>query len=283
MIEHIIMQPAALDKLCAQLRGSPWLALDTEFIRDQTYYPQLCLLQISNAAHAACIDLPQLMTHLDPLLTLISDPGSMKIWHAARQDLEIFQYQWQHIPTPFFDTQSAADVLGYGQQLSYAHLVQSLLDITLSKDQSLADWAARPLSSQQIRYALDDVVYLGRLYTRLSAALSTEQTQQLAQRQAPLHQAETYFPPPDEIWRRIRGHNRLRADERQRLKPLAAWRERQARQHNVPRQWVLTDRALLKSCRLSSATEQLAFIAHRMKSSSDPRLRHIALPELKTS
>ncbi len=282
MIEYIITQPATLDKLCTQLHGSPWLALDTEFIRDHTYYPQLCLLQISNAAYAACIDLQQLATHLDPLLALISDPDIMKIWHAARQDLEIFQYQWQHIPTPFFDTQSAADILGYGQQLSYTHLVQSLLGITLNKDQSRTDWAARPLSTHQIRYALDDVVYLGRLYTRLSAALSAEQTQQLAQRQAPLHLAETYFPPPDEIWRRIKGHNRLRADEQRRLKPLAAWRERQARQHNVPRQWLLTDRALLKTCRLSSATEQLAFIEQRIKSSSDPRLQHIALPELKT-
>ena len=277
MIEHVITQSAALDTLCAQLRGSPWLALDTEFIRDRTYYPQLCLLQISNATHAACIDLQQL-DHLAPLLSLVYDTGIMKIWHAARQDLEIFQHQWDCIPTPFFDTQSAADILGHGQQLSYAYLVQTLLGISLSKDQSRTDWAMRPLNSHQVRYALDDVIYLGGLYTRLSAALSAEQMQQLAQRQAPLYQANTYFPPPDEMWRKVKGYHRLRADERCRLKPLAAWRERQARQHNVPRQWLLTDRTLLKICCLDSTTERLAYIKRQLKRNPDPKLQCISSP-----
>ncbi|MEL6710134.1 MAG: HRDC domain-containing protein [Pseudomonadota bacterium] len=277
MIEHVITQPAELDRLCSQLRGSLWLALDTEFIRDRTYYPQLCLLQISNATHAACIDLQQL-PHPESLLALIYDPGITKVWHASRQDLEIFQHCWKYIPTPFFDTQMAAELLGYGQQLSYAHLVQTVLGTTLDKDQSRTDWAARPLSAYQVRYALDDVVYLGKLYTRLSAALSPEQTRQLAQRQAPLHQAETYFPPPDEMWRRVKGRNRLRAGARRRLKRLAAWREVQARRHDVPRQWLLTDQALCKVCRLDAVDEQMNYLDHHLKNSSDPRMQHVILP-----
>ena len=262
-----------------QLRGSPWLALDTEFIRDRTYYPQLCLLQISNATHAACIDLQQ-WVHPEPLLALIYDPNIMKVWHAARQDLEIFQHRWKKIPTPFFDTQFAADVLGYGQQLSYAHLVQTVLGTTLNKDQSRTDWSARPLNAHQVRYALDDVVYLGRLYTCLSAALSSAQTQQLAQQQAPLHQADTYFPPPGDMWRKIKGHNRLRAGERHRLKPLAAWREEQARQLDVPRQWLLTDRVLCQACRLERVTDRVGFIERQLKTNTDPRLCHVRPPSL---
>jgi ribonuclease D len=277
VIEQVITQSAALDTLCQQLRGSPWLALDTEFIRERTYYPRLCLLQISNPIRAACIDLQQL-TDPQPLLTLLCDPGITKVWHAARQDLEILQYRWQCIPTPFVDTQIAAEILGYGQQLSYAHLVQSLLGISLDKDQSRTNWAARPLSAQQIRYALDDVVYLGRLFTRLSAELSAAQAQQLAQRQASLHQAETYFPPPDEMWRKVKGYAKLNAAARQCLRALAAWREVQARQHDLPRQWLLTDRALLKICRLGAAAERYAAIQHQLKNNSDPRLQRVHLP-----
>ena len=248
MQEHYIADTAALEQLCKTLRGSTWLALDTEFIREKTYYPQLCLLQISNGEIAACVD-PLAIDQLQPLLEILNDPQIVKVWHAARQDLEIFQHHWKQIPTPLFDTQLAAAQLDYGSQIGYANLVKHCLDIDLPKDQSRTDWASRPLNEQQIRYALDDVIYLGILYLRLRAELTERQQRQLTVQQAVLLEPETYAPKPEDVWRKIKGRKTLRGAQQQALQTLAAWRENQARQQDVPRKWLMSDHAMLASCR----------------------------------
>jgi len=246
--EDYIADTAALEAFCQTIQGSAWLALDTEFIRQTTYYPQFCLLQISNGVVAACID-PLAIDQLQPLLDIVYDPNIVKVWHAARQDLEVFQHRWQRIPSPVFDTQLAAAQLGYADQIGYADLVQTVCHIPLPKDQSRTDWMTRPLTVQQIRYALDDVVYLGALYLHLQAALTKAQQRQLAIQQAHLLLPETYAPTPEEVWRKIKGHKRLNKDQLLILQRLATWREKQARQQDVPRQWLLSDRAMLAQCR----------------------------------
>jgi ribonuclease D len=248
MPEYYIDNTTTLEQLCNTLQGSPWLALDTEFIREKTYYPQLCLLQISNGKTAACID-PLAINQLQPLLDILYDPQIVKVWHAARQDLEIFQHHWHQIPTPLFDTQMAAAQLDYGSQIGYANLVKHCLNIDLPKDQSRTDWAARPLNEQQIRYALDDVIYLGTLYLRLNAKLTERQQRQLNVQQAVLLEPETYAPKPEDVWRKIKGRKTLRGAQQQALQTLAAWRENQARQQDVPRKWLMTDHEMLTTCR----------------------------------
>ena len=248
MDEYYIADAAGLTTCCDMLSGSTWLALDTEFIRDSTYYPQLCLLQISNGDIAVCID-PLAIDQLQPLLDIVYDPQIVKVWHAARQDLEIFQHHWNRIPTPLFDTQLAAAQLNYGSQIGYANLVKHCLDIELPKDQTRTDWAARPLGKQQIRYALDDVIYLGTLYQQLQATMTDRQHQQLNKQQAVLLEPETYAPQPEHVWRKIKGRKTLRGAQQRTLQVLAAWRENQARRHNIPRKWLMTDQAMVTLCR----------------------------------
>ena len=155
---YIVDQPA-LNDFCADLRGVSWLALDTEFIREQTYYPQLCLIQIASADRVACID-PLALPSLDPLLDLLYDPAITKVLHAAQQDLEIFYHLRGAVPTPVFDTQLAALVLGHGSQIGYAALVQQLLGVELDKTHTRANWRHRPLAPEWLAYAAADVGYL---------------------------------------------------------------------------------------------------------------------------
>ena len=164
--------PQALDELCAQLRGSAWITLDTEFIRERTYYPQLCLIQVANESVIACID-PLALPDLAPLEALLADPQVLKVLHAASQDLEIFYHRMGRVPAPLFDTQVAASVLGLGEQIGYGRLVQELLGVELDKSHSRTDWSRRPLEPEQLRYAADDVRYLLQLYPRMQTELAS--------------------------------------------------------------------------------------------------------------
>ena len=166
MPELFIDQPEQLAAFAASIKSSSWLALDTEFIREKTYFPRLCLLQISDGETSACID-PLAVADLSPLLEVLFDTRITKVFHAAGQDLEIFYNEWQRLPLPLFDTQPAAALLGYGEQIGYAGLIQKTLDIDLPKDHSRTDWARRPLGKEQLRYALDDVIYLGQAYQKI--------------------------------------------------------------------------------------------------------------------
>ncbi|MBD3669210.1 MAG: ribonuclease D, partial [Gammaproteobacteria bacterium] len=154
---------ATLDELCAQLSGSQWLTLDTEFIREETYYPQLCLIQIGNDDVIACVD-PIALDDLSPLLDLLYRDDITKVLHAARQDMEIFHKLRGHPPGNLFDTQIAATLLGQGDQIGYGNLVKAMLDVELDKAHSRTDWSKRPLSPEQLEYAADDVRYLRDIY-----------------------------------------------------------------------------------------------------------------------
>ena len=230
-----------LPELCQQLKGSKWLALDTEFIRDKSYYPKFCLLQISNGTIAACID-PLAIDDLSELVDIIYDNSIVKIFHAGRQDLEIFHLIWGKLPHPLFDTQIAATLLGLGDQIGYANLVQKITGRELEKGHSRTDWSQRPLNEEQLRYALDDVIYLGDIYLDISTKLkSFGRESWLDEDFSELANPATYTIDPDSMWQRIKGNQRLKGVQLAVLQKLAAWREQQAERADRPRRWILKD------------------------------------------
>ncbi len=249
MSELFIDQPEQLTAFVARIKSSPWLALDTEFIREKTYFPRLCLLQISDGNTAACID-PLALTDLTPLLEVLFDTSITKIFHAARQDLEIFFNEWQRLPLPLFDTQPAAALLGYGEQIGYAGLIQKTLNIDLPKDHSRTDWARRPLGKEQLRYALDDVIYLGQAYEKMLLQLeSLGRLDWLDNDFAQLSDEKTYTPDPMNMWKKAKGRQHLKGVKLAVLQQLAAWREQQAVKRNLPRRWVLKDEVMIDLAR----------------------------------
>jgi ribonuclease D len=246
---------AALSALCSELRHQtqhqPWLALDTEFMREKTYFPQLCLLQVGTAETVACID-PLILTDLTPLLELIYDSSITKVFHAAHQDLEIFYHLTQAVPAPIFDTQVAAPLLGHPSQAGYAALVQDILGITLNKGHARTDWARRPLSEAQLSYAADDVRYLGQVYVKLREQLEAEKRlswlkDDFARQADPAR----YEYAPDLAWKRIRATKRMRGKALAIVQTLAAWREQKARDKNLPRNWLLRDDTLCDLAQLA--------------------------------
>jgi len=244
-----IVDQAALTEFCTRLRGVSWIALDTEFIREQTFYPQLCLIQIATPDQIACVD-PLALPSLDCLLDLLYDPAITKVLHAAHQDLELFYHLRGAAPVPVFDTQLAALVLGQGHQLSYAALVQQLLGVELDKAHTRADWRHRPLAPEWLAYAADDVRYLRGLYPRQLAALRERGwLEALAEDFQALCHPDRYRLQPREAWRRIREHDRLSGVQRAVLRALAAWREERATAHDRPRRWILGDAVLLELAR----------------------------------
>lgn len=241
---------AALAELCTTLRRHPWLTLDTEFIREKTYRPRLCLIQVANPEVVACID-PLALDDLGPLLDIFYDPRILKVFHAARQDLEIFHELRGTLPQPLFDTQVAATLLGQGEQVGYAALVQEELGIALDKGHARTDWCQRPLSAEQLSYAADDVRYLRDVYQRQRQRLETlGRLAWLEEDFAALSDPALYTNPPQLAWQRVKGSNRLKGVQLAVLQQLAAWREERARQHDKPRRWIVADDPLLDMARL---------------------------------
>lgn len=241
--------PSALTALCERLTGAKWLALDTEFHREKTYYPEFCLLQLATADFVACVD-PLALKDLGPLLAILDCPDVIKVFHAARQDLEIFYHLTNRVPGPIFDTQLAAPLLGHPDQMGYGALVHAVLGVSLGKGHARADWSRRPLPHKQLEYALDDVRYLAKLYPRLREELaSRNRLHWLDEEFAALTDTGAYSNPPAAAWRRIRGTDRLRAPQLAVLQHLAAWREQTAQQENRPRNWLIRDDILLDIAR----------------------------------
>ncbi len=233
-----------LQSLSAQLRSSDWLALDTEFMRERTYYPQLCLVQIAAPDVVACIDILALTT-FEPLLELLLDPHIVKVMHSARQDLEMLFHLCGRVPTPIFDTQLAASFNGLPDQAGYATVVKSLLGVSLAKSHTRADWSQRPLSAAALQYAADDVRYLRDIYLRLKQDLERQgRLAWLDAEHAVLTDPATYHPDPSTAWQRLRGLQRLDSRRLAAAKLLAAWREQQAMDRNLPRQWIFKDEVL---------------------------------------
>lgn len=241
----IIKTQKELDDLCAALQGKPYIALDTEFLRDKTYYSRLCLLQIAAPGVEACA-LDPIETDLDwsGLMALMDDPAIVKVFHAARQDLEIFHDLYQRLPVPIFDTQVAAMVLGYGDQVAYHALVKDLTGHELEKSAQFTDWSRRPLSQKQLTYALDDVIYLCQIYEKLKAQL--EQKNRLhwvKEEMAFLTSHSTYESHPEDAWKRIKLRN-PKPEALAILRVLSEWREREAQSRNIPRGRFVKDEAI---------------------------------------
>ena len=245
----------ALTQLCEQLKGCSWLAVDTEFERSNTYYPELCLLQVASNEITAVID-PLAIANLEPIYDVLYDPLIIKVFHAARQDLEIFFHIKGEIPVPLFDTQIAASLLNYDKHIGYANLIREILDVELSKTLTRTNWKRRPLSRSQLEYAANDVIYLGQIYELFLAKLiKSEQLSLLDEEFNALAKPEVYQPDPENMWRKIRAARKLKGNVLNVLQQLAAWREITARAENQPRNWILHDNTLVEMARLLPANQ----------------------------
>jgi ribonuclease D len=243
-----------LTGLCDRIRQASWIALDTEFLREKTYYPKFCLLQIATPQWVACVD-PLAIKNLKPLLDVIALPNIVKVLHSCRQDLEIFHQLTGQVPMPVFDTQIAAPLLGFQENPGYAMLVSSFLNVNLSKAHTRTDWSLRPLSADQLQYAADDVIYLCQIYLKMTEQLGKlGRLQWLESDFALLGRSELYQLPPEQAWLKIRGKNKLTGKQLSVLQALAEWRERSAQQENKPRNWLLSDDLLMELAKLQPTT-----------------------------
>ena len=228
------------------LARSDFVALDTEFMRESTYYPKLCLVQLASLDYCAVID-PLAITDLKDLWSFLTDRSRLKILHAARQDLEVLAVHAPHAGpmAPIFDTQIAAALLGLSAQIGYGALVSARLNHSLAKGHTRADWSKRPLSPEQIEYAADDVRYLAPLYVHLRAELAERnRLDWLEQETRELETPDLHKVEPHLAWRRLKGLDRLKPEQRAAAKLLAQWREELAVRHDKPRGWILADEAL---------------------------------------
>jgi ribonuclease D len=242
---------AGLMELCDRLRGQPVLALDTEFLREKTYRAQLCLLQVAAEGVVACVD-PLAIDSLDPLLDIIYDPSVIKVMHSARQDMEIFYDMRGELPKPLFDSQVAATLLGYGEQVGYANLVKGMLGVELDKMHTRTDWTQRPLDEAQIEYAADDVRYLFKMYFQQVEILEAKNRLDWLQEDFDeLTNIITYSPPEETLWKRVKGRQKLKGVQLAILRDLAVWREDQAKKINRPRRWVLKDDVMVDISRFA--------------------------------
>lgn len=239
-----------LVQLCAQLEGSPFIAVDTEFVRERTYYPQLALIQVANSAVIACID-PLAIDDLTPLKKLLADTRTTKVFHAASQDMEVFYHLFGELPAPLYDTQIAATLQGLGDQIGYAALVQEMLGVELDKSHSRTDWLQRPLSDSQISYAEDDVRYLAQLYPmQRQQLLELGRLEWLDDDFNLMGDPCRYRPNPASAWLRIKGLNKLRGVQLAVLERLGVWREERAMEKDQPRRRIAADETLLDIAKL---------------------------------
>lgn len=244
-IHPLITDSKDLAQLCERLARSPWIAIDTEFMRESTYWPDLCLVQIADAQEAAAIDPKAPGLDLSPLLDLlVENEDVLKVFHAGGQDLEIIYNLTGKTPFPLFDTQIAAMALGLGEQIGYGNLVDAWMGVTLDKGARFTDWGRRPLDRRQIDYAIADVTYLIQIFPKMLERLrKTGRGDWLDQEMERLANPGNYENRPEDAWRRVRISSR-KPDVLGRLKALAAWREREARDKNIPRGRIVKDETL---------------------------------------
>ena len=242
----LIADTDALTAFCQRQAGANFLAVDTEFMRDKTYWPQLCLVQVAGPEEAAAIDPLAPGMDLAPLLDLMFDERIVKVFHAARQDVEIFYHLTGRIPEPLFDTQVAAMVCGFGEAVSYENLASKLAGARIDKSSRFTDWAQRPLTQRQLTYALSDVTHLRPTYEKLRRRLERSgRGEWLNDEMNVLLEPSTYRLDPVEAWRRFKirgGSGRFLAV----LQEVAAWRERAAQDKDMPRGRILRDEAILE-------------------------------------
>ncbi|WP_052501507.1 ribonuclease D [Thiomicrospira microaerophila] len=235
----------ALLKICDHLANQAWLAIDTEFIRKDTYYPILALVQICTAEDELILVDPLPIDDLSPLWQLMANPKICKVFHSARQDIEVLFQLGQTMPQNLFDTQIAGVFLGYGDMAGFARVVEAEFSVILDKSMSRTNWLKRPLSEAQIQYALDDVRYLAPWYRKLQNTLTDEQKQALHDDIQQMLQPSLYTIDPDQAWLKVKGTKGFNAKRLGLVKALAAWREEQAVRQNLPRKWVINDEVIV--------------------------------------
>ena len=241
---QLITTQNELETAIAALSKSEFVTVDTEFIRESTFWPILCLIQMAAPGVTAIVDPLADQIDLEPFFTLMADETVTKVFHAARQDIEIIHHLGGLIPHPVFDTQIAAMVCGFGDSVSYDQLVQRITGVRIDKSSRFTDWRERPLSDRQLAYALADVTHLIDVYAHLKDQLEREdRAHWLSEEMEVLTSRQTYDPHPEDAWRRLKLRVR-KPQEFALLKSLATWREREARDRNVPRGRVLKDDAL---------------------------------------
>lgn len=235
---------AALEEACRLLAQSDFITIDTEFLRETTFWPELCLIQMASPEHEYIVDPMAKGLDLKPFFELMANSAVVKVFHAARQDIEIIFHLGDLIPHPIFDTQVAAMVCGFGDSVSYDQLVQKVKNVHIDKTSRFTDWSRRPLSEKQLDYALADVTHLRDVYLKLKGQLEAEgRAEWLTEEMAILESRETYDLPPEQAWQRLKMRLR-KPTELAVMQYVAAWREREARARNVPRSRVLKDDAI---------------------------------------
>ncbi len=242
----MIANTQELAAFCARLSSAPYITVDTEFMREKTYFPQLCLVQVAGPDEARAIDPLAPDMDLTPLFELLANPQVIKVFHAARQDIEIFLHLSGAVPQPLFDTQVAAMVCGFGDSVGYETLASQLAKARIDKSMRFTDWSLRPLTDKQVQYALADVTHLRVVYEKLLRKLDRNGRQEgLSEEMGALSDPGTYRTNPEDAWRRLKPRSsspKFLAV----LKELAAWREREAQERDIPRQRMLRDETLME-------------------------------------
>ncbi len=246
---------------------SPYMAIDTEFLREKTYYARLCLIQVAIEGEVAIID-PFAIKDITLLNDALTSPDVVKIFHASSQDIEILYHETGVVPRPVFDTQVAAALLGKSQQASYSSLVSSYCSVNLPKKDSFTDWSQRPLKDSQIRYAADDVVYLPQIYYDMVEVLNEKnRLHWLDGAFEEISSPEKYEIKPEERYRKLRRVNQLNAQQMAAAREFAAWRELKAQKINVPRKWIVSDEQIVEACRREARTIDELFMVRGMRES----------------
>ena len=245
-VPALVTTSADLADLCRRLASEEFVTVDTEFMRERTYWPELCVVQLSGEREVAVVDALAPGLDLAPLGALLADPAVCKVFHAARQDVEIFLLKFGAVPVPLFDTQIAAMVAGFGDQVSYDALCRALAGVSIEKAHRFSDWSARPLSASQIAYAAADVTHLRRVYAGLRERLARDgRLAWVAEEMAALGDPATYRVDPETAYERLRPRTQNRRALGV-LRAAAAWREREAQRVNIPRQRLVRDETLLE-------------------------------------
>jgi len=277
-----------LTELVGLLRQAPAVAIDTEFMRERTYFARLCLIQLASDDVAAIVD-PLVIDDLSALRELMVDPNVVKVFHAGSQDLEIFFRLLGEATAPVFDTQIAATLAGFPQQVGYGALVKEMMGVALDKGDTYTDWAKRPLSDTQVEYALNDVRYLPEMFRRLTAELELEgRLPWLSADFGRMEDPATYACTPSEQWRRVKRISSLNRRQLAVAREVAGWRELEAQRRDVPKRWVIGDESVVEIARRAPKTaEELAGIRGvsdkigrgAQKGVLEAVLRGVAVPE----
>lgn len=254
-----------LEAFVERARASSVLAIDTEFLREKTYYARLCLLQLATDDEVAIID-PFAVNDLHVLVPLLADRGIVKLFHAGGQDLEILYREVGMLPEPIFDTQVAAALLGHTQQIGYGPLVHSVCGVSLKKSDSFTDWSRRPLSDSQLDYAADDVIYLPKMYRIMRERLEAKgRLDWLDNDFAALSDPANYVCDVASRFKRLKRVGQLNRRQLSAAREVASWRELTAQARDLPRKWVLTDEQVVEACRREARTIDELFMVRGMR------------------